>query len=812
MKQLQPILIKLIYVILASSFLSCGIAMNELSVAPGLKRLIEEERHAALYRLKTIIREGRGDVRAPAPVLERDEVKTLLEKFHADGVYKSNLPLTNITPEVLKNKNLPSPNKKEARKYVVHAHFLDELYELARASQLNPELIDDTKLVDLIFNSLSWYMEEKAPERPYWRVTMRFGGLNRDKLQGTSILFYLDRILMTLAPEIEAAKLNGDTSRIILCRNVTDYTDHLIELAVGAQNRGPNWQGRLTQLTCHYILKYLCGDKGALNQLKHHLYDGFEYDPDRLISKGMGPLPDGGFWHHGPQPYCLPYALIDYYGAMALMKRLEGSPLEFLPKHYQTYETQMLDKWQYVIFNDQWFDLSIVGGKNACQVVHYKARVEPGTLENMLDNMLELDPSKFARFEELKALKNTLTQGNHDESLSINRNFWHWEYMLHRRNGWYIGFKGMSNRTKSCEWDQNFHLTSGHTAIMHNDGDEYWRVRPALKWTALPGTTAEQVPSEVLIGNDSSGMSSFANGVSDGQYGLFAFEMEPNNLKAGSVWAKKGGFFFDHGMVALTSKIRRETSGFGNEVWTTLDQRQRKGKVSANVNGTSLLFKEEEFEKNLILTQNAWFLHDGIGYMIPVQKGKPVTIKISSKTRSGKVVDVLPHNKAKAKYKATVFLLAINHGVEVDNESAAYYVLPDTTEEALNDFLAEPPYQIIRNDEKCQVVMDPASGIVQCAFYKSDTVKLPGMFDLTATLPSFSIFKLNGNKLAIHASRNQAIKRSREIDDFKIHRHLVGKFSKYMKKENFTKVYIPYRNKEGYEGSTVSLKLKLKEF
>ncbi len=792
---------------------SGGISVDEAH--PGLKRLIEEERHAALYRTQTIIRSNKdGKVLEPASVPTQDEVAALLKKFNTNGSYKADLPLTNIMPKVLKLKRLPKPKTKEVIKYIDHAYFLDELYELARASQLNANFKGDQELVDFIFNSLSWYMTERAPERPYWRLTMRFGGLNRDKKLGTSIMFYLDRILLTMAPEINAAKRNGNVSRITLCRNVTDYTDNLIELAVGAQNRGVNWQGRHTQLTCHYTVKYLCGDKGAWNQLKHHFYDGFEYDPERIISGGMGILSDGGFWHHGPQPYCMPYALNDYYGAMALMKRLEGTPIKFLPKHYQNYEKQMLDKWQYVIFNDQWFDLSIVGGKNACQIRNSKARVNPGTLEHMLDQMLKLDSSNFSRFAELKALKKALVRRTHHEEVSVNRNFWHWEYMLHRRNGWYIGFKGMSNRTMSCEWDQNFHLTSGHTAIMR-EGDEYWKIRPALNWAALPGTTAEQVPYNLLIGNDKTmGRSSFANGVSDGKQGLFAFEMQPDNLGAGAIQANKSGFFLSRGMVALTSGIHRTALGSGDEVWTTLDQRKRNGTVWAMVNGKELVLAEKIFEKNLMLTRNAWFFHNGIGYIVPVKKGESVFVKLSSQTRSGRIADVLPHNKSKDKYKENVFLLAINHGVVVNGEVAAYYVLPDATRGELNVFLTDPPYEIISNTEKCQTVVDRASGIAQCVFYKSTSVNLPGMFDVTAIEPCLAMFKMNGDKLTISLANplHRTGQRKKNTNGvLQLNRKLNGEFSKYINEEGFSKIVIPYPSVQGYEGSTVSAKFKFSE-
>ncbi|TKG95755.1 hypothetical protein EYV94_05530 [Puteibacter caeruleilacunae] len=740
-------------------------------------------------------------------------VDGIVAKFDQNGVYLAGLPQVDVDPEVLKNKILPSPSKEEGQKYVAHVDYLNEVYKLAIAYNVEKSDAKKQQLQQLIFNSLEWYFNGYAPERPYWRVTMRFGsfgnGHNKSPLMAS-----LDRIVILMVDAAKAEAAENNTKPLDLCKEIVNYNDHLIELAVGAQNRGVNWRARFNHIMAHYFVKDELGMRKALDELKYHFYDGFEYDPDGVISEGMGTLSDGGFWHHGRQPYCMPYGIGDYNGSVSLLKLLEDTEVEFQPRHYQTYETQMLRKWQYILYNDQWFDLAIVGGKNACQIKSYKARVNPGTFLGMIDLMLELDQSKFKYWDELKALRKDVANGTHDKKVSGNMNYWNWEYMVHRRPGWYIGFKGLSNKTITSEWDQNFHLSSGHTAILQRGG-EYWKVRPALRWTALPGITAEQLSYKSLLQKNSAGTSAFCNGASDADYGVFGFDLGHSNSNVGTVIAKKSAFFFDEAVVGLTNDIERISTGEGKEVWTSLDNRELKGDIHAMINGKNELFNVKQLPVNheFKLTKTSWFWHDGIAYVIPVQKGEAVDVKLIAEERAGSVKELLPHNNG-GKFKHKTFLLAINHGVNPSDDKAVYMAYPGVT---LNEMKKKSlvDYQVVRNDDVAQVVYDSKNQVAEFVIRKDTKVDVEGFASFEFSGPIIATARIAGDELIVSVANPYKSKLSADVSkegnaamNFKIGMKVKGDGAKNIPAEGATLLSFPAAKQKGYEGDSIVRKFK----
>ncbi len=747
-------------------------------------------------------------------------VKKMMIKLDKVKSLRQSLPKVKVDLKTIKHRKLPYPDKAEAEKYLVHCSFLNDLISLCRVVRLKEELKNDKalskKVIDLIFKNLNFYMVEFAPDRPYWRVTMRFSNYKATRL-ASPVLALLDRIVLLLHPYTTKKTLEANQRKFV-CLNVLNYTDHLINNSVGAQNRGVNWMARLNHINTHFFTKHLYGFTGALKELKEHLADGYEYAP---FQRRMGTLPDGGFWHHGSQAYCVPYGTGDFNHAVYYLKNFEKTPLELDRIHYAVYETQLLDKWQYIIYNKEWLDLSITGGKNVAQIKRYKAKVYPRTLSKMVSNIMKLDKSKLTRLKELKELSKKIKNKEFESKLIINKNFWHWEYMVHRRPGWYIGFKGMSSRTITAEWDQNAHLTSGHTAIMRK-GDEYWRIRPALNWTALPGITTEQLPSKYLLNRfvATTGQSDFANGVSDGKYGLFAFEHKPKDKVIGTVHANKAGFFFEKGMVALTSGINRHNRGWGNDVWTTLDQRIRRGVVTAFINGNIIVFEDQEFNKSFDVRGFAWVHHDGITYFLPENQNRKIIIK--SDRKQGEVKDVLPHNKKGLTYDQTVFLVTVNHEKQVINDKCSYMVIPNMSLDEVKKITSFPFYKIIKNDIKQQAVIDENQGISQLVFYSWGEIKIPNGLIVSSEHPLILMLRKDLKKISAVVANPLQLKKHM---DFSLHKNksaisffisgkLLSKNKKaictYDKKLNKTKVSVLFNKAAGYEGDSVTAELLVK--
>ncbi len=769
----------------------------------GIKRIFETIKRHYLYQENSPFKFVSEETRE-SRVFDEKEVKAILSKATEIGHDESKLEKVNVDLSVIKSRVLPFPKREEGEKYLAHGIFLDHLYQLAKfcATTSNQKL--QREIESLVFRSLAWYMDNYAPERAYWRLTMRFGTF-RSSYLATPILAQLDRVLICLYDAILREAEKGNWNPKLLAMDIVDYTDYIIDEAVGAQNRGVNWRARFNHIIPHFLLKYQLGHKTALNQLKYHLYDGYEYDPLRHYSDGMGTLTDGGFWHHGAQAYCLPYGKNDFMGSVGLMKMLEGTELAFKERHYETYQTQMLDKWQYVVYQDEWFDLGIVGGKNSAQVRHGKAKVSPRTLLGMIDELLALDSEYLSRHDELVTLRNNVANKTHDKNLSITRSYWNWEYLLHRRPGWYIGYKGLSSLTKSSEWDQNYHLSSGHMPIMQRGG-EYWKVRPALRWSALPGVTAEQFDHKTLNQKMTMGTSRFCNGTTDGRFGLFAFDLGHTNTSIGTIVAHKAGFFMDRGAINLTSGIKRISSGENKEIWTSLDNRVLKGDIVVFINGKEQKLNHQKLPHDFSfeLKDNGWFWHDGIAYFIPVHRGEIVNVRLIAEERTGDVKEVLSHNKNKAFHHKT-FLLAINHGKDPQNAKASYMVFPNVPVEFIQDNDLSR-YAIVSNTDHVKAVLDKQSGACMIVFRLAGQVNIEGFGSVSSTKPVLATLVKDSGKLRVSVSDPIKFKKLGDVAlDKKIQLTLGIQLEgeKFDIKNRQTTLLIRDDNGPGYEGRPI---------
>ena len=131
--------------------------------------------------------------------------------------------------------------------------------------------------------------------------------------------------------------------------------------------------------------------------------------------------------------------------------------------------------------------------------------------------------------------------------------------MSHNRDGYHVGIKLSSDRTKNGEVVNNenllgYYLSDGVTTLMQ-DGDEYYNIMPLIDWNKLPGTTTPQGALKNL--NDWAewngehlwnwkGNRSFVGGVSDGMYGAAVMDYSLDGLDAHKSW-----FMFDDEMICL---------------------------------------------------------------------------------------------------------------------------------------------------------------------------------------------------------------------------------------------------------------------
>lgn len=296
-----------------------------------------------------------------------------------------------------------------------------------------------------------------------------------------------------------------------------------------------------------------------------------------------------------------------------------------------------------------------------------------------------------------------------------NRMFWRFDYMIHRREGYYVSSRLTSTRTIGMESGNgdgldNYYTSAGLNFIFRTGLEyetPYFKVMNPRQW---PGTTAEQgdrkLPS-VEWGKNSRNNNRYAGGVSNQNYGTIGFIYDKKNLEATKSW-----FYFDNEFVALGCGISQR---FGKDsIMTTLNQVIQKGPVFYSENRT---MKRLEIGFGITKVNNPeWFLQDSIGY---INLQGTSNFAISSEIKN----------------KTSLFSLGIEHGKNPRDESYAYVVYPNCSEEDLNLYRENNPIQILSNTNSIQAVYHKQLKITQIHFYEAGTLQLADSTTLTVDNP-----------------------------------------------------------------------------
>jgi chondroitin AC lyase len=296
-----------------------------------------------------------------------------------------------------------------------------------------------------------------------------------------------------------------------------------------------------------------------------------------------------------------------------------------------------------------------------------------------------------------------------------NRMFWRFDYMIHRREGYYVSSRLTSTRTIGMESGNgdgldNYYTSAGLNFIFRTGLEyetPYFKVMNPRQW---PGTTAEQgdrkLPS-VEWGKNSRNNNPYAGGVSNQNYGTIGFIYDKKNLEATKSW-----FYFDHEFVALGCGISQR---FGRDsVLTTLNQVIQKTPVYYSENRTVKIL---EIGSGITKVNNPeWLLQDSIGY---INLQGTSNFAISSEIKN----------------KTSFFSLGIEHGKSPRDESYAYVVYSNCSEVDLNWYRENNPIQILSNTKSIQAVYHKQLNITQIHFYEAGTLQLADSTTLTVDNP-----------------------------------------------------------------------------
>ena len=483
---------------------------------------------------------------------------------------------------------------------------------------------------------------------------------------------------------------------------------------------------------------------------------------------GYGRLADESWQQHnigGGQNYWLGYGADWLHITRRSCEHLKNTRWALTDAQLNIFADCIIDGWQWLVYRNQGV-YSLLGRHNLKKKTGYGFDF----LSGQIDSLRELaGEENLVRNDELEIVKNRLANSSMAApSFNDSKYFYKSDLMIKGKPYHYVATKMLSKRTAgpesgNGEGKKNYHFGEGSTMIFKT-GNEYLNARVGWNYRAIPGTTVEQKTDTLPLvnwGGNANSYNTFAGGLSDGNYGLCAFQLH-RAYKYSKVTANKGYFFFDNEFVALGSEIK-SSSDSDYEVWTTIDQPERKTDITYFINGkrhTIPLDSNVQLSFTNI-TGAAWFHCNDKGYIISSNK-KGLNIKLWAEKRKGDWCDLDVKYRSGDVQTVNIFQLSINHLTKPKDGKYAYLVIPNITEEKMCSYLKRIPIRILENSDSIQAVQYSDSNITEIVFYKpgSIVVKSPpgftsgvGKGDLESGLtisvdkPAIVLLEATGNQL-----------------------------------------------------------------
>lgn len=425
-----------------------------------------------------------------------------------------------------------------------------------------------------------------------------------------------------------------------------------------------------------------------------------------IVTTQEGIQVDWSFHQHGPQLYSGGYGL-NFSSDCAEFAALVNNT------KYELGHEQIDILSHYILDGQQWMTRGITldYGTMGREI----ARLDKDALPIALacDDMATINTSRRQEFidfsNRIKGLQ-SITTGPLG-----NRHFWRSDFMIHQRPLYYTSVKMASERVNGTESgngeaDFNYHLPDGSTYLVKT-GEEYRNIFPLWDWQKIPGVTARQSTQPLPIfnfGKKSEGKTSFVGGVSDGKYGMSAFDFDKDAVKAKKAW-----FYFDHEYVCLGTGIN---SNAKENVFTTVNQCFSKGEVTVS----GKLLKRKTAKGSSSFKGIGWVYQGGTAYLFPTYT--EVQLSVESRSSDWQRINTFISNNRTEKGK--VFTLWMNHGIKPLNQSYSYIVIPDIALNKVPSQFTNKNILILSNNAKIQAVMNQSLKLTQIAFYEAGRINL----------------------------------------------------------------------------------------
>lgn len=392
-----------------------------------------------------------------------------------------------------------------------------------------------------------------------------------------------------------------------------------------------------------------------------------------FVGREEGIKNDWSFHQHGPQQQFGNYGL-SFISGMSFFSRLfNGTPFAFDREQHNILASLVNEGYKWVIWNRH-MDIGSLGRQFFHHAQLHKAY-------SLAFAAADLGVGGFPK------------EGN---VLVGHKHFDDSDYTVHRSKDWMGALKMCSTRVIGAELVNEDNLLGYYTGdgatFFYVRGDEYLDIFPFWDWRKIPGVTAfeDNAPIPSIRQNKKHNRSSMVGGLSNGNYGMSAMQLDRDGLKANKTW-----LFTDRFVVCLGSDIKSDSA---LTVTTSVDQRLKRGNLEALDNGKWSAVTAEEYAN----AENRKFFHDNTGYII---LGYNRVIAEAGK-RTGRWNDFMKMYKP-VDVEGEIISIHINHGASPKNGSYGYVALPATTRDAVGKFDPEKEIRIMRNDALVQAIQTP---------------------------------------------------------------------------------------------------------
>ncbi|WP_198674044.1 polysaccharide lyase family 8 super-sandwich domain-containing protein [Chitinophaga alhagiae] len=408
---------------------------------------------------------------------------------------------------------------------------------------------------------------------------------------------------------------------------------------------------------------------------------------------------DYSYQQHGPQLYVFGYGSVFVGGEVKIAHHLRGTSWALSGTQLSLF-SNFVRKGYLLSMRGKYIDFS-VNGRSISRVNN----LSQAGVNSQLGKLKDLDPAHATEYDQARAR----IQGAQPPSYMVSpvhSHFWHSDYTVHHRPGYFFGLRNVSPRTSKSENGngenlKGYYLSEGATNI-YVSGSEYYNIQPVWNWSRIPGTTAPYITTFPLRPSwgGNYGTAAFSGGVSDSLYGATALAFNDYSTQARKAW-----FFFDDEVVCLGAGISATAT---QPINTTVNQCLLSGAVTVSAGGSQSTVPAGTYSYNNL----QWVEHNGVSYYFPA--GGNVQLSTTAQSGTWKSIN---NGGSTTVQTMNVFGLWFDHGTQPAGGSYAYYVIPGQSMAAYDTTAV----RILQNNGDMQAVRHTGLNVWQIIFYKAGT-------------------------------------------------------------------------------------------